>query len=52
MEKKLWCGYDLFKMLILNEIVYVFFKNKIYKEFNFCVVEFIINKLIEYFCKI
>lgn len=27
-EKKLWCGYDLFKTLTLNEIVYVFLKIK------------------------
>ncbi|HCB4432389.1 TPA: hypothetical protein MZO88_004567, partial [Salmonella enterica] len=51
-EKKLWCGYDLFKTLTLNEIVYVFLKNKTHKELNSRAAELIINKLIEYPCKI
>ncbi|EAA5957727.1 hypothetical protein EU853_20675 [Salmonella enterica subsp. enterica serovar Stanleyville] len=51
-EKKLWCGYDLFKTLTLNEIVYVFLKNKTHKELNSRATELIINKLIEYPCNI
>lgn len=51
-EKKLWCGYDLFKTLTLNEIVYVFLKNKTHKELNSRAAELIINKLIEYPCNI
>ncbi|MGJ2508983.1 Rap1a/Tai family immunity protein, partial [Salmonella enterica subsp. enterica serovar Paratyphi A] len=46
------CGYDLFKTLTLNEIVYVFLKNKTHKELNSRAAELIINKLIEYPCKI
>ncbi|MDI5822502.1 hypothetical protein MJI95_29030, partial [Salmonella enterica subsp. enterica serovar Kentucky] len=38
--------------LTLNEIVYVFLKNKTHKELNSRAAELIINKLIEYPCKI
>ncbi|EBU7642130.1 hypothetical protein GYE20_000743 [Salmonella enterica] len=51
-EKKLWCGYDLFKTLTLNEIVYVSLKNKTNEELNSRAAELIINKLIEYPCNI
>ncbi|ELJ5527024.1 hypothetical protein JGL56_24595 [Salmonella enterica subsp. enterica serovar Derby] len=51
-EKKLWCGYDLFKTLTLNELVYVSLKNKTNEELNSRAAELIINKLIEYPCNI
>lgn len=49
-EKKLWCGYDVFKTLTLNEFVYVFFKNKTHEERNFRAAGLIVNKLMEYPC--
>ncbi|EBF0142835.1 Rap1a/Tai family immunity protein [Salmonella enterica subsp. enterica serovar Altona] len=51
-ENKLWCGYDLFKTLTLNELVYVSLKNKTNEELNSRAAELIINKLIEYPCNI
>lgn len=49
-EKKLWCGYDLLKTLTLNEVVYVFLKNKTHEELNSRAAELIMNKLMEYSC--
>lgn len=49
-EKKRWCGYDLFKTLTLNELVYVFLKKKTHEELNSRAAELIMNKLMEYPC--
>lgn len=49
-ERKVWCGYDLFKTLTLNELVYVFLKNKTHEELNSRAAELIINKLMKYPC--
>ncbi len=50
-ERKIWCGYDTFKTLTLNELVYVFLKNKTHEELNFRAAGIIINKLINYPCE-
>lgn len=49
-EKKIWCGYDLFKTLTLNEFIYIFLKNKTHKELNFRAADLIVGKLMEYPC--
>lgn len=49
-ENKLWCGYDLFKSLTLNEIIYSFLKNKTREELNVRAADVIVEKLMEYPC--
>ncbi|EFI5594137.1 hypothetical protein KUS98_004507 [Escherichia coli] len=49
-ENKLWCGYDLFKTLTLNEIIYALLKNKTREELNGRAADVIVEKLMEYPC--
>ncbi|MBN6046618.1 hypothetical protein JYK13_21840 [Citrobacter sp. ku-bf4] len=49
-ENKLWCGYDLFKTLTLNEAVYTSLKNKSSEELNGRAADLIVRKLMEYPC--
>lgn len=49
-ENKLWCGYDLFKTVTLNEAVYAFLKNKSREELNGRAADLIVRKLMEYPC--
>lgn len=49
-ENKLWCGYDFFKSLTLNEIIYSFLKNKTREELNVRAADVIVGKLMEYPC--
>lgn len=49
-ERKLWCGYDLFKTVTLNELVYISVKNKTHDELNSRAAKIILEKFMNYPC--